>query len=160
MRATSDAPSGTRTGAASATAADWPGTHAASSFGAAAPLFMSSVALRTIAGVPGLRSIARSDFPAAPASGRMTSCVASAAVASRVNGAGIATSRSGGPDGHPVSSATGGGAFSGLPRGAPPVAQTSTRSSSRAVSFRGCHAGIVSLSSSIRSDSAHGDASS
>ena len=50
MRATSDAPSGTRMGAASATAADWPGNHAASSFGAAAPLFMSSVALRTIAG--------------------------------------------------------------------------------------------------------------
>ena len=55
---------------------------------------------------------------------------------------------------------TGGGAFSGLPRGAPPVAHTSTRSSSRAVSFSGCHAGIVSFSSSMRSDSAHGNASS
>ena len=89
MRATRAAPFGTRSGGVTATAASCPGTQLASSFGAPAPVLRSSVAPRTIAAVPGFRSTARSVLPAARASGSSTSWVASLALPSSVNGAGI-----------------------------------------------------------------------
>ena len=98
--------------------------------------------------------------PLDPASASTTSCVASVVAPGSVNASRIGTTTSGAPEPHSLISATGGGALSTLPRGAPPVAHTSNRSVSRALSVSGCHGGVSLLSNSRRSDSAHGAASS
>ena len=131
--------------------------------------FTLMVALRTIAGVPGSRSTARTHCGPVVCVCRTISCVSSVLSAAMVNGDGIGTTRSGVPSGQLFSSETAGGGRSPFPIGLPPVTQTIRTFSSRAVNSCGLRnvpaawsvlpGGMCPAMSSVRIDSPQGNAS-
>ena len=147
MRATRDAPAGTRIGAVSATAASWPGTQLASSFGAAAPSLEEQRRAAhdrrraRLADPPPARLAGRAPPAAARPRGSPRSTRASS-----VNGAGIAqlqVGRAGRPAGVQRYRRR---RVLGLAARARRRWPTPAPGRARArVSFRGCHAGIVSF---------------
>ena len=154
----------------------WRGTHVPSTRPVPSGSLSDNTALRRMAGLPGSTSRRLTVTGDCVEMDSTASWVASSAVAFSSYRSGIAAIRSGRPEAQSTVNGTGVGVCDLSPSGVPPVAQSRTTFSSRAEIWR-CAAftkscgSIFSLSvsgddagwapsNSVRSDSAHGNASS